>query len=307
MTPERAKDAKREAVPFAGPDFIIIGAMKCGTTSLWAYLDSHPGITMSEPKETNFFKTERDLARGLDWYRSCFERGSGMRPTLFGDASPNYTKAHAFPGVPERIARQVPGVKLIYVVRDPIERLLSHYMHNVAVGREQLPLDQVIEPGSGYVQTSMYARQLREYREFFPDDALMVVDVSDLGSKTLETVTGILRFLGISTDVAEEALAVRYHRSEVLRRPDPLQRRLPAERLRKIADRSLPRSLRERMDKETVRSVLRPFLPRTWTDGEPVERPVLTDRQRESLVELFEPDIAELQSVTGLPSDTWLR
>ncbi|MEZ5721509.1 MAG: sulfotransferase [Paracoccaceae bacterium] len=83
------------------PQFIIIGAMKSGTTTLYRYLDLHPAVEMSRDKETDFFLTEKNRARGLDWYAAQFTSEARVR----GEASPNYTKRRDFPGVPERLAR----------------------------------------------------------------------------------------------------------------------------------------------------------------------------------------------------------
>jgi hypothetical protein len=115
------------------PNFIIIGAMKGGTTSLYHYIASHPDIVPSSIKETNYFNTIADLCKGLSWYKSLF-RNKGKYAF---EASTNYTKRHIFPGVPERMYSILPKVKLIYILRDPIERIVSHYIHNYAHGREK--------------------------------------------------------------------------------------------------------------------------------------------------------------------------
>jgi hypothetical protein len=113
------------------PNFIIIGAMKCGTTSLYYQLSEHKEVKMSIQKETNFFIRKRDFEKGRyekgrDWYESCFPEGGMAR----GECSPNYTKVHLFPGVAQRMQELLPDVRLVYMVRDPIERLVSHYVQN---------------------------------------------------------------------------------------------------------------------------------------------------------------------------------
>ena len=114
------------------PNLIIIGAMKCGTSALHQYLDQHPDIAMSKEKELDFFIEDRNWRKGLDWYRSMFPDSGVVR----GEASPDYTHYPAIPGVPERMHTVVPGAKLIYMVRDPVERMLSQYMHNRWTGIE---------------------------------------------------------------------------------------------------------------------------------------------------------------------------
>ena len=118
------------------PTFITIGAMKCGTHSLHQYLDLHPEIAMSQRKELNFFLTEAKFAQGLEWY-SAQIAGNG---TARGESSPNYSKCHMFPGVAERMHATLPDIKLIYLVRDPVERAVSHYVHFPARLSTQLGL-----------------------------------------------------------------------------------------------------------------------------------------------------------------------
>lgn len=112
------------------PTFIVIGAMKCGTTSLYYALDAHPEIEMSDRKETDFFIRARNYRRGTDWYEDRFPASGQAR----GECSPNYTKAHLFPRVARRMHDLVPDVHLVYMVRDPIDRIVSHYVGNRAVG-----------------------------------------------------------------------------------------------------------------------------------------------------------------------------
>ncbi len=127
--------------------------MKGGTTSLHRYLGSHSEVCISRRKETDYFLGRREYQRGLSWYSSQFNRHA----TALGEASPNYTKRHLWAGVPERIAQTLPEVRLIYVVRDPIERIVSHYVHNYAHGREKRRFSKAVTSGSNYVKTSMYA------------------------------------------------------------------------------------------------------------------------------------------------------
>src|SRR5688500_4466677 len=132
----RAKRGRAGAEPGAPPNLIVIGGLKCGTTSLHHYLNLHPQIAMSRPKELNFFVEELNWELGTDWYTSHFDPAADVR----GETSPHYTNRPRFEGVAERIAESAPGARLIYMVRDPIKRLLSHYVHNVAGGYEQRSL-----------------------------------------------------------------------------------------------------------------------------------------------------------------------
>jgi hypothetical protein len=119
-------DRRREAPSpeFASgalPNLIVVGAQKCGTSGLHFYLGHHPEIAMSSPKELNFFVVERNWSRGLDWYRGHFDPEAAVR----GESSPNYTTYPHHLGIPERMHEAVPGAKLIFLVRDPLERFLA--------------------------------------------------------------------------------------------------------------------------------------------------------------------------------------
>jgi hypothetical protein len=177
------------------PDFIIIGAMRAGTTTLSDRLARHPDIGMSRLKETDFFIEEKNFSRGYDWYRSLFP--SGKR--ILGEASPNYSKGDVFKGVPARIRAARSDVKLIYIVRDPVDRFWSHYAHSCLVhGGLSAPTDVLAEEeGAHILASSLYFRQFSAFVDVFPAEQLKIVDFTDLIDATEETVTDICFFLGV--------------------------------------------------------------------------------------------------------------
>jgi hypothetical protein len=123
------------------PAFIIIGAQKAGTTSLYKYLRQHPNIVPALKKEVKFFDCNYDL--GLDWYRSHFPYHSKLNgQKMTGEASPHYL---FHPLAARRIANVLPEVKLIALLRNPVERAYSHYQLNVRRGREPLSFEQAID------------------------------------------------------------------------------------------------------------------------------------------------------------------
>src|ERR1700680_4934439 len=105
------------------PNFLIIGAAKAGTTSLYNYLSVHPEIFMSKRKELSFFDPQRRWHLGVEWYKSNFDASYPVN----GEASPRYTRYPRTTGVPERIQQTLGTPKLIYILRDPINRLLAQY------------------------------------------------------------------------------------------------------------------------------------------------------------------------------------
>jgi hypothetical protein len=179
------------------PDFVIIGAMKAGTTTLFEQLALQTGVFMPAMKELDFFIAERNWRRGLDWYAAQF--AAAPEQAILGEASPNYTKAASFKGVPERLHELIPNAKLIYLLRDPVARMRSQYAHSVLSGRERQSPEAAITETSGYLDTSLYGAQLVLYRRLFPEEQILVVlteEMRDDPTGFLERVQG---FLGLPT------------------------------------------------------------------------------------------------------------
>lgn len=178
------------------PDFVIIGATKAGTTSLHFYLSLHPEIFMSTPKEPRFFADAPEplgrWSRGLDWYRSLFVTGK----RLCGETSPTYAAAPAIPGVPGRIAPVIPSAKLVYVVRHPYERLLSHYLMFYRTGRTALSFSDFIGRVPHALDSSCYGTQLAGYLNYFSPDQILVVESEALMKERAATMRQIFSFLG---------------------------------------------------------------------------------------------------------------
>lgn len=184
------------------PDFIIIGAMKCGTTSLHYYLRNHPDIYMPREKELDFFVEENNYGKGVSWYTSKFK----SQYLLNGEASPNYTKAHLFVGVPEKMYRLLPDVKLIYLYRDPIDRAYSHYIHSLSSGREKNNLEKALTENSNYILTSLYHWQLEQFLEFYSRDQLLILDSGELRKNRENALKKIYKFLGVDYFYNEEII-----------------------------------------------------------------------------------------------------
>lgn len=214
--PQRVRLASRGALP----TFFIIGAARAGTTSLHYYLSLHPEIQMSAVKEPHFFagpagefpfgtpRIER-----LEDYRALFDPRAAVR----GEASPSYS---AFPrrmGVPGRIHDLVPDARFIYLVRDPIDRTLSHYRHRVAVEGERRSLADAIgtfEPSNIYLCASRYASQLEQYLACFAAISILIVRQEELLASRIATLRRIFAFLGVGTDFVSPGFATQYRGSE---------------------------------------------------------------------------------------------
>ncbi len=195
--PASGEDARSGALP----NVIVIGAMKCATTAVHRYLDLHPDVAMSKSKELIFFcgPPERlagfagNWHRGVEWYAAQFRPSAPVR----GEASPAYTSP-SFPEVAERMVRIVPKVRLVYFVRDPIERAVSQYLHHRAEGTERRPIEEaLLDPASQYLQRSRYHARLEPYLVCFPRAQMKICAQEDLLARRRVTLRELYRFAGV--------------------------------------------------------------------------------------------------------------
>jgi len=125
------------------PDYIIIGAMKCGTSTLAAQLGAQAGCFMTEPKEPQYFSDDPVYAKGADWYADLFAGAGPM--DLKGEASTHYTKLPTYPATVTRMTASLPDLKLVYMIRNPMARVVSHYIHAWSEGELSCPIDEALE------------------------------------------------------------------------------------------------------------------------------------------------------------------
>jgi hypothetical protein len=181
------------------PNLFIIGAMKSGTTSLHEYLDTHPQITMSEEKEPGYFVEELGLAKGEEWYLSRWAKLDGQH-RYRGESSTHYTKLPIFQGVPERLFQFNPEARLIYIMRNPFDRVVSHYWHalrDAHHGGELRSLLKAVKEDPGYLAFSDYAMQLEPYFERFGRGAVHTLTFEALIEDPQREVDRIYRWLGL--------------------------------------------------------------------------------------------------------------
>ncbi len=194
---ERRRATRRTRGSGARPNLIVIGGLKCGTTSLHHYLALHPDVAMSRPKELNFFVSELNWELGADWYASHFDPGARVR----GETSPHYTNRPRFEGVATRMRSLLDEARIVYVVRDPIDRLLSHYLHNLGGGYERRPLaDALADERSAYWQRSRYAYQLESYVEAFGAERIAIVAGEELKRDRRAAMRNLFAFLEVDPE-----------------------------------------------------------------------------------------------------------
>ena len=183
------------------PDFIIIGAMKAGTTTLWEYLRRHPEIFMCYPKEPQFFSREHIFQRGVEWYEDLFAEATGTQ--VCGEASTCYSRAPHFSPVAKRIFDHCPDVKLIYILRNPVERAYSHYAHLMRERfvRKKGPITgfaEALAESPEIVDASRYAYQIEQYRQYFSEEQILILDFEDLRTDPALTLRRVQQFLGVA-------------------------------------------------------------------------------------------------------------
>ncbi len=181
------------------PNLFIIGAMKSGTTTLHEYLDTHPQIAMSQEKEPGYFVEELGLHKGEEWYLSRWAELNGQH-RYRGESSTHYTKLPIFQGVPDRLFRFNPEARLIYIMRNPFDRVVSHYWHalrDAHHGGELRPLLKAVEDDPGYLAFSDYATQLEPYFDRFGRGAVFTLTFEALLADPQREVDRIYRWLGL--------------------------------------------------------------------------------------------------------------
>ncbi len=268
------------------PDFIIIGAMKCGTTSLHYYLNCHPEISMSRQKELDFFIEERNWNKGVDWYQSQFKSQEGV---ICGEASPHYTSYPIFKGIPERLYDTLPHVKLIYIIRDPIERILSQYIHLYAEEREHRNIEEALmdfeeNPNNPYICRSRYYFQLEQYLSYFPSEQILLITTENLAKFPNKTLKNIFKFLGVNENFdMNQVTKKKLHQTKDKRCKTSFGNfisHLPI--IQNIN--KLPSSIRFRLNK----MIYRPF-------SQPVEQPILNKNLYDRLYNYLKEDIEKLR------------
>jgi len=225
------------------PTFLVIGAMKAGTDSLYEYLRHHPQVFMATPKELDFFIEEGNWRYGRAWYETHFERADGA--LAIGEASTSYAKHPVHGHVPERIAGLLPDVRLIYLIRHPIERLRSQYLHRTLYGDEHRPIEEAVILDPSYLDLSRYALQIEQYLVHFRRDQLLVVLSEDLRRDRHSTLERVLRFLEVDDGWTDAVVDEEFHQTSekvVLRPAFAALHRVPGFR---TASRLVPSSIKE--------------------------------------------------------------
>lgn len=195
-------------------DFIVIGAPKCGTTTLFHLLRNHPQLFVPPAKEIPFFSDEEKYAAGWSQFESDFFP-SADPSAIWGKVTPQYM---CNPAVPERMFATMPNAKLVAILRNPVDRSQSHYRMTFRMEREKrtfeevfLPIKEKRETTEKYVLHSEYGRILNEFRKRFPKEQLQVYFSDDLDKSPESVLASILTFIGADATRMPSNLNRRYN------------------------------------------------------------------------------------------------
>lgn len=251
------------------PDYIVLGAMKCGTTTLAAQLGAQQGLFMTEPKEPCYFSDDPVFARGPDWYAGLF---AGAAPDdIKGEASTHYTKR---PDLPETVARMqavLPEVRLVYMIRDPMARIVSHYIHEWSQRVLTEPLDSALETHAPLVDYGLYGWQISPFVEAYGAEAILLTSLERMKTDRDGELARIAAHIG--------------HAGPVAWVEDNAAENVSSERSRKLPMHGL---LVENPVATALRRTLVPKSFRTW---------VRTSRQKKDRPEIPADRVADLHAL----------
>ena len=265
------------------PDFMIIGGMKCATSTLHEQLALQPGIVMSEPKEPYFFSNDEEYAKGMQWYLSLFKDASNG--DLCGESSTHYTKLPTYPQTVERINKHCPNAKFIYVMRHPIDRLISQYIHEWTMRVISVDINTAVDQYRELIDYSRYTMQLEPYFETFGSDRVLPVFFERMLKYPQQELERVCQFIGYSGQAQWDF--------------ELDARNVSTQRLRTSAWRDFL------TETPGLRELRRWFVPKSFRDWVKTfwtmkQKPTLASEQIEKLEVIFDQDLAILGSWLGL-------
>jgi len=313
------------------PNFLVIGVAKAGTTSLYHYLLQHPDVYLPKIKEPNFFAMHNetaDVPPNAPYYRSSIELFKRIKKESVVDIE-QYTAlfSHAkkekaigevstfylyHPKAPDRIKRFIPTVKMVAILRNPIERSYSSYLHLVRAGVETREFKEALmeEPYQSenvwlarkdyYIRPGFYARQLMRYYEKFDSDQIQVFLYDDYKREPEEMLRKIFEFLEVDSRFKPDISTK--HNVSGIPLDSPLRKKSQLDRIKRTV---LTEALKEAA--KTVfpgrwQGKLRSLYQRTWLD-----RPAMDLEDRRMLIGIFREDILRLEDLLKRDLATWLR
>lgn len=271
------------------PNLLIIGAMKASTTLLYSLLQQHPAIWFPAVKEPRYFsRQEAEIEAGWQDYRALFA-GCPESARYCGEASTTYTRAPHGGPVARRIRERLGAPKLIYILRDPVERTISHYRHSYLGGfyRQGMPIAEALDRDPILLDTSRYEAQLRQYLNVFDESELLILIAEKLHRQAPQELARVEAFLGIDSyrDWQERPPAVNSAAQLGVR-----NRWLPDHPLAERAKQLMPAPLKRYLQRQFAKTV---------------EIPEIGPRDRQLIAEQVLPDLRALHRRLGPRLGGW--
>lgn len=285
------------------PNFIIVGAPKAGTTSLYHYLSGHPQVYMSEPKEVNYFSKEeleaqnlfyQDFkAKDLDSYKTLFNKAIDKKAV--GEGSVSYL---FYPKTALRIKEVLPEIKTIILLRNPLDRGYSHYLMDLRLGLVNLTYDEIVYKTvkhkdlglyyQQYVELGFYYEQVKRYIDTFGEKQVKVYLQKDLRNNPNSVIGDLYDYLEIDKTIIPNT--VQEHNSFSMPKNDLIQKLYGSQMFRTTLSKLFPNSAKVLL--------LNIFFERT-------KKPELCPKTREHLLKLYKPDIEKLEKLINQDLSDW--
>jgi Sulfotransferase domain len=268
------------------PSFLIIGAMKSATSTLYEQLSRQPGVYLPDLKEPNFFSNDEQYSRGVEWYSGLFNDAAAS--DIVGEASTHYAKLPTYPQTVARMRECLDRPRLIYVMRDPVDRLISQYIHQWSQREIRCSLDKALTRHPELIAYSCYARQLEPFIETYGKTAILPVFFDRLLADRDGELERICRFIG--------------HKGKVEWDEEVSRNNVSADRVRRIplsgmvVDNPIATRLRHSLVPKSVRTRIRQFFSMS-------KRPTLSEQTRSELQRFLDKDLAGLSDLLGTRLD----
>ena len=280
------------------PNALIVGAPKCGTTSLADALRGHSDVFIPYRKELSFFHADDTYQRGFEWYQAFFDEASGEKVRL--EATPDYFASEK---ARDRIATHIPNCKMIFVLRDPVARAHSHYWARARTGREVRSLAEVLRDElnapmdeQGYMlRNGFFGAHLAGYMDVFDTSQLLVLRMEELAASPTETLARVQSFL----EIAPELTAFPKSNVAVEARSDAVQSAMQSV----IKSQGFAKTALRAVFPDRVRVRVRKAIRRL--NSNPAAKPPLEAEDRELLEETYASDIARLETLLGTDLSAW--
>ena len=285
------------------PNFIIVGAPKAGTTSLYHYLSEHPEVFMSEPKEVNFFSRKEIEAQGL-YYADFKAKDMESYEQLFdgvkhekavGEGSVSYL---FYPNTPQKIKDVLPDVKIIILLRDPVERAFSHYLMDLRLGLVDMSLESIVSGEVNneksrlfyqqYIELGLYYEQVKRYLNIFGKEQVKIYLQEDLRAKGNNVITDLYAFLGVDETYRPDM--ARQHNTFSMPKKNMIGNLYTSNFMRVLVRNIVP---------DKLKNIMKGFV----FDNKP--KPVLPPETKRKLQELYLGDIEKLEKLIDRDLSAW--